>query len=189
METMLIIGTALQVVGSVSQGYNDAKALRTQAKLSTLQANLTVSNAERQKAVEKASAAEESLTRFQRMRRIVGSTLVRATEAGITIGSGSVGDAVDQNGQEFAREQGTRMFNLDQRLASINLNSAVEETNYRAAAASQKYQARQSVIQGWMNAATAIGSYGMNSANRGSTPGTTINWNDGTSSYYSGRAS
>lgn len=184
MQALLIVGTIMQVAGSISAGNAQAKALTQQADMYVKQAQIYTSQIEtdkienqRQVALEKAATAQESLARTAKLQRIIGSTIAAGAAAGISTQYGTITRLNEENEFQSAAEEAIARSNSDNRIVSLNLNSAIEIQNSANAAggsifqANQTYaQAGQAKMQGYMNAASSLMSYGMGQMNRGSVP-------------------
>jgi hypothetical protein len=160
--------TGFQVIGALSQGRAQSSAYNQQAALA--QENVKMSQVEtgRRVAMEKASAAEASLQRTRELQRIMGATLVRGTQAGIsTLGSNVINALAGSAGSLAAEDEGSARLNLNNRLASINLGATVDQMNSAGAASSYRSQANMARMAGYTQAVGTLGSYAMRVQDRG----------------------
>lgn len=184
MQALMVVGTLMQVVGSISAGEAQASALNQQAEMYMKQASLYNTQIEleqvendRRVAQEKSATAQESLMRTQKLQRIIGATVAKGAAAGIGTQYGTITRLNEESMYEASVEEAIADDNSQNRIISLNLNSAINQQNLSQQAygsvfnANQMYaSAGQARMQGYMNAASSLMSFGMNTANRGSAP-------------------
>jgi hypothetical protein len=171
LEIVGAVATGFQAIGSIMQGSEQAVAYKYQAKVADENAKLTQVETGRRVAMEKASAAEAALERTRELQRIVGATLVRGGQAGVsTFGSNVINALAGSAGGLAAEDERSANLNLNNRLASINLNAAVDTMNSKMAAASYRSQASMSRMAGYTQAIGTLGSYAMRQQARGEVP-------------------
>lgn len=185
METVMIIGTLMSVVGSIQAGNAQASALNQQAKMYEKQATIynsqIVSNTaenERRIAVEKAATAQESLQRTEKLQRIMASTVAAGAAAGISTQYGTITSLNENSSYQAGNEEGVSRMNSQNRIASLNLNTAVENVNVAQAAEGAVFNANQAISSakqaktaGYMKAIGTLTSYGMSQYGMGGAGG------------------
>lgn len=194
MEVMMVTSMLFTMVGQIQQGQAQAKQMKAQAEVAdaqadayTAQASTELASTDAQIAIEKASAAERTVDRLRNLREVTGELLVRGANAGISIGSGSIGTLVSDSQSQFGREQGIQGFNLKNTSSALQMAGEQQSSNLKSqsgALSTQssllRSQASNAKLSGYMNAAGTLMNYGYNTMQRGSVP---ENMGGGGSSY------
>lgn len=194
MQALMVIGTIMQVVGSISAGYQQAAALEQQADMYMKQAQIYGAQAkidevenDRRIALEKQSAAQESLERTQRLRRIVGETTAAGAAAGIQVNYGTITSLNEYSSSQASIEDAIAEDNLNNRVISLNLNSAINQQNLYSQARGSVFQAgqlkneaSQAISKGWMSGMGSLFNYSMDQYGRGTVPKSQSVYRDGT---------
>ncbi len=170
MEILLVVSLAMTVVGAIQQkGQFDAQAEATRK-----QALLVDAEGDRQQALERAASAKEGFERAKDLQRVIGEIMSRGANSGFGV-VGTVGSKIESSGAEFASEQGTREFNLDQRLVSLDISTASNVNSLNTEANILKSRGQSALVSGIGEAAGTLASFGARSAARGSTGETWAN--------------
>jgi len=162
----MMILTAISVVTQVIGAIQQKNQFDAQAKLLNQQAALKAEEGKRQSAVESASTAQEGADRARELRKTIGATIAQAANAGFGQ-IGTVGTLIEVGGGQFAEEQENRVFNLDQRLASISIGTASEVQSLQAQASSAKASGSQALFGGIAGAAGSLINFGVRQSQRG----------------------
>lgn len=162
---MTAISVGMKIIGAINQ----RNQLKTDAANTRSQAELTRVEGERQAAVEKAATAKEGAERSRELQRVIGEITARGANNGFGV-IGSVGTKIEESQYEFGVEQGTRDFNLSQRLTSLYIGTSTKVNALEADANRLEGQATSALISGIGSAAGTIGDYYQRQENRGEVP-------------------
>ena len=173
MQMLTIAFTIFQAVGQIQQGAAQKAAANADAKFSLVQGNASA-------ALSKADAANQQLDRVRKLRMAIGKNLVNAAGAGVSATSGSVGDLIESNSGQYARDVGIIDFNSRQAALAAKAGSQND-------AAMLKFRGQQAYQAGVWGAVGTIGNFAASTYNRGSIStyqdgrvdnvGSPINWN------------